>query len=205
MLSFTKTGGLFSRSNSSRTPRQTSRASLGLEILEERQLMSTFSFTNKKHLDNQNRLHMPLVAAQIQKAQDLNILLTGTANGSWTSQSSIGTTTYSLVGSGVISPLQTVALTGTIAHRLGQAHDTGTLILSTPPNSATQGTLTLTSVAVQGSLTNPSGEQFQYTAKGTGAFASMTGSGTFTLSLTQSSQGHGQFKVAFNVVTFNRA
>jgi hypothetical protein len=46
MWSFTKSGDLFSQSLSPRASRWNSRASLGLESLEERQLMSTLFFVH---------------------------------------------------------------------------------------------------------------------------------------------------------------
>ena len=47
-------------------------------------------------------------------------------------------------------------------------------------------------------VTDPGGELFQYTMTWHGAFAGMTGSGTFNLSLTQSSPGHGRFTMVFH-------
>jgi hypothetical protein len=202
MLRFTKTGGLFPQSLSPRTRRQKHRASLRLESLEERQLMSTVRFVlGNGHHGKWDRSHISTIPAQIRNALDINVVLTGTATGTWSSQTSNGTTSYGLIGSGVISPLQFVSVSGTITHSNAQVRDAGTVVLSTPPNSNQAGTLTLTSVAVKGSLTDPSGELFQYSMTGTGAFAGMTGSGTFKLALTQSAPGHGQFRMYFNPVS----
>jgi hypothetical protein len=94
--------------------------------------------------------------------------------------------------------MQSVSVVASITHSIEKALDSGTVVLNTPPNSPVSGTLTLTSVAVEGSLTDAAGEQFRYTMSGTGSFAGMTGSGTFTLALTQSSPGQGQFTLVFN-------
>jgi hypothetical protein len=140
MFSLTKTGGAFSKKLSPRSPRRKARASLGLESLEERQLMSMIQFAHGNgHHGKWDRSHIPTVAAQVWKALDVDVLLTGTATGTWTSRASNGTTTYALSGSGVISPLQTVSIAGTMAHSIVQAHDSGTVVLSSPPNSAVQG------------------------------------------------------------------
>jgi hypothetical protein len=148
--------------------------------------------------------HLSAVPAQISKALGATLLLSGTATGSWSSQTSNGTTTYSLSGFGVISPLQTVSVTATITHSIARVFDAGTVFLSTPQNARVPGTLTLTSVSDQGSLADPTGEHFHYTMSGTGAFAGMTGSGTFELVLTQSSSNQGQFTLVFNPAPVSR-
>ena len=203
MLNFTKTSGPSSQGLSPRTRRQRPRASLGLESLEERQLMSTLMFVHgNDHHGKWDRSHIPTIHAQIRNAFD--VVLTGKATGTFSSQTSNGTASYSLSGSGVISPVQSVTVAATIIHSITQVFDTGTVVLYTPPNSPVAGTLTLTSVTVKGSLTDPAGEQFHYTTRGTGAFAGITGSGTFKLVLTQSSYGQGQFTLVFNPLTLRR-
>jgi hypothetical protein len=149
--------------------------------------------------------HLSKVAVETRKLLDASVVLTGTATGSWISQTSNGTTTYSLSGSGTIFPLQLVSVAATITHSTAQVLDSGKVILSTPPNAPVPGTLTLTSVAVKGSLTDPAGEQFHYTMSGTGAFAGMTGSGTFQVVLTRTSPGQGQFTLNFNNASSSRA
>jgi hypothetical protein len=203
MLNFTKTSGPSSQGLSARTRRQRPRASLGLESLEERQLMSTLMFVHgNDHHGKWDRSHIPTIHAPIQNA--VNIVLNGTATGTFSAQTSNGTTSYSLSGSGVISPLQSVTVAATITHSITQVFDTGTVVLDTPPNSPEAGTLSLTSVAVKGSLTDPAGEQFHYTARGTGAFAGITGSGTFKLVLNERTYGQGQFTLVFNPLTVGR-
>jgi hypothetical protein len=150
---------------------------------------------------NRGRSHPPIAAAEIRHILDASVILSGTATGTWSSQSSHGITTYSLSGSGVINPVHSVLVTATLTHSIAEIFDTGTVVLRTPPGSRVPGTLTLTSVGVKGSLADPGREQFHYTMAGTGAFAGMSGDGTFTLVLTRPSTAQAQFTLSFDSPT----
>jgi hypothetical protein len=204
MFGLSKTSGPLSPTKSPRKGRRKTKCSLGLESLEGRQLMSIL-IAGRGHHGIGQQSHLSKAAAEIRKSLDASVFLTGTATGSWSSQMSIGMTTYTLSGSGVINPLQFVWVAATITHSNARLVDTGTVLLSSLTSASRPGTLTLTSVAVRGSLTDPGGEQFHYTMSGTGAYAGMTGSGAFQLVLTQTSPGQGQFTLTFNPATSSRA
>ncbi len=202
MLSFTRITGLCSRKAAFHTHRRRNQAPVGLESLEGRQLLSALVIGHHGHGE---RPRMPPIPAHVGRALDANVLLTGTATGTWASQTSQGISTYSLTGAGGVSPLGSVALAGSINHSnvldAPAKSDTGSVVLSVGGSTSnSQGTFILTLVGVKGSLTSPGGEQFRYTMTGTGAYASMTGSGTVNLVLSSSSTPGGlpQFQMQFN-------
>ena len=193
--------------------RQKTRAPVGLESLEGRQLMSALPFGRFEpgipaYVEH---LRLPPVPVHMGTALDASTIMSGTAKGTWSAKPSLGSTTYSLSGAGVITPLGSVTVSGSFIHSnlfgaLGGG-DTGSVVLTGfgsggGSGSSQQGTLTLTLVAVKdsGSLTGSGGEQFTYTMNGTGAFASMTGTGHINLALSQATSGNSQqaFQMNFN-------